>query len=394
MKNRILVTALAAIFLAGMLSSCSSHKDKINRVGKSSSKTGMKFGKNDYFEPIKYKEKDPAPGLVLIPGGTFVMGGGEKDIEHSMDNRQRQVTVQSFYLDITEVANVEWKEFLNFVLKGQDEDFPETKYDELYPDSTVWLRDLAFNDPIAEEYFNHPAFYMYPVVGVDWHQANEYCKWRTKLVNNQLLEKDEDAVLYPSYRLPTEAEWEYAARGLLESEIYAWEGKSLRNRKGQFRANFKRGRGDYAGWRGGDGKHMTDGYMITAPVMEFYPNDFGLYNMSGNVAEWTQDTYRILALEDVNDFNPFRRKGKTEIRPDDWLDDVSYKQKESLIFHPTSNAAFVNNEPIDNVKVYRGGSWADIAYYLSPGSRRFFNADSSSARIGFRCAMIRVGSPD
>ncbi len=393
MKNRNLVIVLAVIFLAGMMSSCTSHKEKINRVGKSSSKTGMKYGKAEHFQPVKYKERDPAPGLVLIPGGTFLMGGGEKDIEFKMDNRQRQVTVQSFYLDVTETSNVDWKEFLHSILTDQ-ENGGKTKHDDLYPDTNVWRRDLAFNDPIAEEYFRHPAFNMYPVVGVNWHQANEYCEWRTRTVNNQLLEKDEEAVLYPAYRLPTEAEWEYAARGLLESEIYAWEGKSLRNAKGRFNANFKRGRGDYAGWRGGDGKHMTDGYMITAPVMEFYPNDFGLYNMSGNVAEWTQDTYRILALEDVEDFNPFRRKGKTDIRPDDWLDDISYKRKESLLFNPDPTPIAANNDAFDNIKVYRGGSWSDIAYYLSPGTRRYFNADSSAANLGFRCAMIRVGSPE
>ncbi|MEZ4688066.1 MAG: SUMF1/EgtB/PvdO family nonheme iron enzyme [Bacteroidia bacterium] len=137
---------------------------------------------------------------------------------------------------------------------------------------------------------------------------------------------------------------------------------------------------------------------MTAPVGWFYPNDFGLYNMSGNVAEWTMDTYRVLAYEDVEDFNPYRRQGKTEIRPDDWLDDVSYKQKESLLFNPGGSFNPDPNPSVgaeyDNVKVYRGGSWADVAYYLSPGSRRYFNADSSSATIGFRCAMIKVGTPN
>ncbi|RMG65005.1 MAG: gliding motility lipoprotein GldJ, partial [Bacteroidetes bacterium] len=382
MKTRRSITfALTAFLAVGLMMSCN-HKKKINQVGSRSSKTGIKYS-DDTYRPPKYKEPDPAPGLVLIPGGTFMMGGGEKDIEFSMDNRQRQVTVQSFYMDETEVANVDWKEFLADVLRS---DGGETRYNDLYPDTNVWRRDLAFNDPYAETYFSHPSFDMYPVVGVSWHQANEYCAWRTETVNGVLTEKDDEAITYPAYRLPTEAEWEYAARGLLESEIYAWEGKSLRNRKGRFRANFKRGRGDYAGWRGGDGHHFTDGYMITAPVREFWPNDFGLYNMSGNVAEWTQDNYRVLAFEDVEDFNPYRRKGQTEIRPDDWLDDVSYKPKESLLFNPDPNAP-PGNTGFDNVKVYRGGSWADIAYYLSPGVRRFFNADSSSAKIGFRCAM-------
>ncbi len=386
---RSVLIATSALLTLGLITSCTSHKDKINRVGKSSSKTGIKYSEETY-KPPKYNEPEPAPGLVLIPGGTFMMGGSEKDIEFNMDNRTRQVTVQSFYMDETEVANVDWKEFLKDL-----ENNPRSEYkrDELLPDTNVWRRDLAFNDPYAETYYNHPAFNMYPVVGINWHQANEYCKWRTETVNNIITEKDEEAIKYPSYRLPTEAEWEYAARGLQESEVYAWEGKSLRDRKGQFQANFKRGRGDYAGWRGGDGRSMTDGYMITSPVREFYPNDFGLFNMSGNVAEWTQDNYRVLAFEDVEDMNPFRRKGQTEIRPDAWLDDVKYNEKESLLFNPDQNAP-VGNDGFDNVKVYRGGSWADVAYYLSPGVRRYYDADSSSATIGFRCAMIRVGSPD
>ncbi|TAE50482.1 MAG: gliding motility lipoprotein GldJ [Bacteroidetes bacterium] len=393
MMKRSFKFAFGALLVCGIATSCTSHKDKINRVGSHSSKTGIKYSEETY-QPKKFREGDPAPGLVLIPGGTFMMGGSEKDIESNMDNRTRQVTVQSFYLDETEVANVDWKEFLADVLKN---DGGESRMKELFPDTNVWRRDLAFNDPYAETYFQHPSFDMYPVVGVNWHQANEYCKWRTKKVNDVLTEDEgEEAVLYPSYRLPTEAEWEYAARGLQESEVYAWEGKSLRNSKGQFQANFKRGRGDYAGWRGGDGHHYTDGYMITAPVLEFFPNDFGLYNMSGNVAEWTQDTYRILSFEDVEDFNPYRRKGATEIRPDEWLNDTRYDNEMSLLFNQDDNAP-VGASPdarFDNVKVYRGGSWYDIAYYLSPGARRFFDADSSSAMIGFRCAMIRTGSPE
>lgn len=391
MKNSRFNIALGALVVSSLLAACTSHKDKINRVGSVSSKTGIKYSEETY-EPQKFRESDPAPGLVLIPGGTFMMGGSEKDIEYNRDNRTRQVTVASFYLDETEVANVDWKEYLEYVLKN---DGGDTKYKEMYPDTTVWLRDLAYNDPYATSYFQHPSFNMYPVVGVNWHQANEYCKWRTEIVNKILKEDDEEAVEYPAYRLPSEAEWEYAARGLLESEVYAWEGKSLRNAKGQFRANFKRGRGDYAGWRGGDGHHMTDAYMITAPVKEFWPNDFGLYNMSGNVSEWTQDTYRVLAYEDVDDFNPYRRAGETKIRPDAWLDDFRYRENETLLFNPDPNQQLESvNDRFDNVKVYRGGSWADVAYYLSPGARRFFDADSATATIGFRCAMVRTGSPD
>ena len=396
MNKKQLIYLFTALFAAAMLASCGGGKNKLKYPGSTSSKTGMSYKKVGMQQELKYKEPAPAPGLILIPGGTFIMGGGEKDIEFSMDNRERQVTVMSFYLDETEIANIDWKEFLRTGLS----DSAGVRGDEfrasMYPDTNVWRRDLAFNDPIAETYFNHPAFNMFPCVGVSWHQANEYCKWRTNMINSDL---KKNQVSYPSYRLPTEAEWEYAARANLEGEIYTWEGKSLRTHKGQFRANFKRGRGDYAGWQGGDGKHYTDGFQITAPVGEFYPNDFGLYNMAGNVAEWTMDTYRILAYEDVEDFNPYRRQGKTEIKPDDWLDDVSYKPKESLLFNPGGAGFNPDPNPVpgaefDHIKVYRGGSWADVAYYLSPGSRRYFAADSSTAHIGFRCAMIKVGTPN
>jgi len=398
MKNKRFIYAMSALLLAGMMAACNP-KAKLNSVGKSSSKTGIKYSE-DYYQPPKFKEQDPAPGLVLIPGGTFVMGGSEKDIESSMNNRQRQITVMSYYMDETEIANVDWKEFLADVERGGttyrvegDQDVP-LSLEQLIPDTAVWARDLAFNDPLVQTYFSHPGFNMYPVVGVNWHQANEYCKWRTFIVNKQLTDDDAEAITYPAFRLPTEAEWEYAARGLQESEIYAWEGKSLRNRKGEFQANFKRGRGDYGGWQGGDGHHLTDAYFITAPVGAFWPNDFGLYNMSGNVAEWTQDAYRLLAFEDVDDFNSFRRKGQTEIRPDPWLDDVNYTQKNSLLANRPSRFKRDDEANEDTRKVYRGGSWYDIAYYLSPGVRRHFPSDSSSATIGFRCAMIRVGSPN
>jgi formylglycine-generating enzyme len=385
MKRKSLLVLLCALTV-GILTGCGSGNN-INFVGKSSSKTGLKYNEDGGFTVRNFKGMDPAPGLVFVQGGTYIMGGGEKDIQFAMDNRERQVTVHSFYIDETEIANVDYKEFLFFMLK----DSGEVMHSQLYPDTTVWLRDLAFNDPYTQYYFAHDAFNTYPVVGVNWHQANEYAKWRTAIVNKTLLDADPESVLYPAYRLPTEAEWEYAARGLLEQENYPWEGKSLRDQMGRFRANFKRGRGDYAGWAGGDGRHYTDGYMITAPVRSFYPNDFGIYNMAGNVCEWTMDTYRVLSPEDVEDLNPNRRRGRTELRVDQWLDDEAYVQNNTLLYNPDPNAP--NNNTFDNVKVYRGGSWADIAYFLTPGSRRFYNADSSSAMIGFRCAMIRLGSP-
>lgn len=388
MKRSSILFLVFAI-AAGLMVGCGGGQN-INFVGKGSTKTGLAYNQEGGFEVKRFLGMEPAPGMIFVQGGTFIMGGGEKDIEHAMNNRERQLTVHSFYMDETEIANVDWKEFLWYINK----DSGEAMFSKLYPDTNVWLRDLAFNDPYTQYYYSHDAFNTYPVVGINWHQANEYCKWRTAIVNKTRLDEDPESFLYPAYRLPTEAEWEYAARGLLEEENYPWEGKSLRDAKGRFRANFKRGRGDYAGWAGGNGLHFTDSYMITAPVKSFYPNDFGLYNMAGNVAEWTMDTYRSLSMEDNEDLNPARRKGKTEIRQDEWLDDVVYGEPgmgpQSLLWNPDPN---VTGNVFDNVKVYRGGSWADVAYYLTPGSRRFYNADSSSAMIGFRSAMIRLGSP-
>lgn len=268
---------------------------------------------------------------------------------------------------------------------------------------------LGLQRAFVEYYFQNPAFNMYPVVGISWFQANDYCRWRTGIYNQQLKDKSkgkEEPVYSPQYRLPTEAEWEYAARGLLEQENYPWAGKSLRNAEGRFRANFKRGRGDYAGRSNyADNTRLVeglnDGYMIPAPVRAYFPNDFGLFNMAGNVAEWTMDTYRVLAFEDFEDFQPYRRKGDVSDKQEDDKDGYKEPSRSILAARPPYtpgkyNPGLLNKvptDPEDKVKVYRGGSWKDIAYYLTCGARRFWFADSSASTIGFRCAMNRVGSP-
>jgi formylglycine-generating enzyme required for sulfatase activity len=486
--------ALCAVLLSTVLWTGCGKKD-INMAGPVNRKTGVKYkelagDKHFTKSRLNYKGQPTGPGLVFIEGGTFHMGGGEKDIAYMMDNRERQVTVASFYIDETEVSNIDWWTFLVAIgykapdasgggggapvggsggqqgggsfekgkasIKGNPEDY--------IPDTTVWRRDLAYNEPYVENYFQHPAFYEYPVVGINWYQANDYCRWRTGVVNGKIEEgyskKPDEAIMLPRYRLPTEAEWEYAARGLLEQELYPWEGKSLRYTKkgktqGDFRANFKRGRGDYAGRsnKGGSrlAKGLNDAYMITAPVRAFAPNDFGLYNMAGNVAEWTLDTYRVLAFEDVDDLNPYRRRGKIgpgsdsgyettttvdlvgggggfdQTQPDGGATDAggtrggygdqsgAYDDKTSLAlnkyakkpaypdtvrfdyFQPDplnkDGSPVFPEAPDDRIKVYRGGSWADLAYYLTCGSRRFLHADSAKSTIGFRCAMTRLGKP-
>ncbi|MCS6789652.1 MAG: SUMF1/EgtB/PvdO family nonheme iron enzyme [Bacteroidia bacterium] len=402
-KSSRIVFAVAAVVGFAVFTGCS-RGPNLDDPGKSSRLTGLEYpgqeGGSSTLPGVSFKrfrELDPGPGLVFIEGGTFHMGGTEKDLDFEQNALVRQVSVTSFYMDETEVPNIEYKMFLYYTEK----DSGETKAKLLYPDTNVWFREMAYNDPYVRYYFQHEGYHTYPVVGVNWHQAREYAAWRTSIVNKSISEKDPEAILYPDYRLPSEAEWEYAARAGYEQQLYPWEGRSLRDMKGRFRINFKRGRGDYAGRSNKGGSLLVEGlndaYIIPAPVKAFYPNDYGLYNMAGNVAEWTEDTYRVLSYEDAEDLNTYRRRGQVT---DPLQSDDAYDVKESFLYSPralgeTQNP-WTNKEnakDADAAKVYRGGSWADIAYYVTCGARRYFHADSSSATIGFRCAMVRVGRP-
>lgn len=397
--NRLLV----ALFMLFIVVSCSKKEDYKN----SSRATGWKmiarmggFAK-DYNK--KAKEQETGPGLVFIEGGTFTLGRVQDDPIGDWNNAPTQQHVMSFYMDETEVTNLMYLEYLEWLKKV----FPPTadRYKAIYPsalpDTLSWRNPMGFNEAMVNNYLRHPAFSEYPVVGVSWVQAVNFCKWRTDRVNEKLLEeagftpigaryhvqanelfstdtylksptlayggndsilnggkrskklmeiktdstvtgaehtdvylKRKDGVFLPQYRLPTETEWEYAALGLdglREYNIhkgrkkYPWNGQYTRSGKRRSRgdqlANFKQSDGDYGGIAG----WSDDNADITNKVKSYPPNDYGLYDMAGNVAEWVADVYRPIIEDDYNDFNYFRGNvyTKDQKNPDDSFNVVS-----------------------------------------------------------------------
>lgn len=222
----------------------------------------------------------------------------------------------------------------------------------VFPDTLVWVHDFtySYNEPMTRKYFWHPAYDDYPVVGVTWQQATAFCVWRTQLLNNWRADMGE--VYVDDYRLPTEAEWEYAARGGLTLSPYPWGGPYIRNSKGCFLGNFKPMRGRY----------MEDGGFYTVKVTSYHPNDYGLYCMAGNVAEWTSTAYDESMYEFSHDLNPQNTYHALDHDP------ISMKRK-----------------------VIRGGSWKDIGYYLQTGTRTYEYQDTAKSYIGYRCVMSYLG---
>jgi gliding motility-associated lipoprotein GldK len=222
----------------------------------------------------------------------------------------------------------------------------------VYPDTLAWIHDFtySFNDPITNMYFWHPAYDEYPVVGVNWKQARAFCIWRTQLLNSYLMSNGESFV--QDFRLPTESEWEYAARGGLDLSPYPWGGPYIRNSRGCFLGNFKPMRGNY----------LDDGGFYSVKVTSYWPNDYGLYCMAGNVSEWTSNAYDESAYNFSHDLNP----------------DYTYEAKES-------------DPPALKRKVIRGGSWKDVGYFLQTGTRSYEYQDTSKSYIGFRCVMDFMG---
>jgi gliding motility-associated lipoprotein GldJ len=524
-----------------------------------SSATGWKINdkKGGFQFNDKFKKQETPPGMIPVEGGTFTMGKVQDDVMHDWNNTPTQQHVQSFYMDETEVTNKMYAEYLYWVKAV----FPPTEenYKNIYngaiPDTLVWRNRLGYNETMTNNYLRHPAYANYPVVGVNWIQATEFCKWRTNRVNENILEqakylkKDNkvslgvdvkgeasfdteayinspskslggnDAVvlkkgvngkkqvaadaknvyaqrssglILPEYRLPTESEWEYAAVALVGNreyniykgqKKYPWNGQytrsSKRQSKGDQLANFKQGKGDYGGIAG----WSDDGADITNEVKRYAPNDFGLYDMAGNVAEWVQDVYRPMVDDEANDFNYFRGnvytknkldgEGNAELVTSDNIkydtlsngrimarnfpgqiaqvpvdenetylrtqfstsDNRNYrdgdrqstrffkfggsdeenaegasekfrmyespKHKISTVVDTTTNEKKMTKQydksdkrttlVNDDVRVYKGGSWRDRAYWLDPASRRYFPQDMATDYIGFRCAMSKVG---
>ncbi len=409
--DRLIKSALLLVGGSVLLSSCflrGAGFPTSEQPGQFSTATNLEFNTPEGFPVAPYEGQPDAPNMVFIEGGRHVMGSFEEDMLTRRDNIERTVSVASYYMDETEIANIHWLEYL-FYLQDSVQTNPDIYRDAL-PDTTVWVGKLAFNDPYVDHYLRYPGFRYFPVVGINWNQANKYAEWRTAAVNQNLsrLYNDdpanawngqgrvplEEGIYIPSYRLPTEAEWEYAAQALIGTQwldenqthqrLYPWDGHATRNpygkEMGYFLANFKRGRGDYAGIAG----KLNDGALITSYIYEFPPNDYGLYNMAGNVSEWVMDVYRPLSFQDFDDLNPIRRDG--------WKDSDStyrnapaYNNKKN---NPTSYTSLISNQS----RVYKGGSWKDVAYWMSPGTRRYLDQDSATATIGFRCAMIRAGS--
>lgn len=479
--------AILFLGLSVLLASCGLFKKDGGGFGKKknvSSTTGWSYNDPDNggFQTDLDYQQFAGPGLRFIQGGTFTMGRVEQDVMYDWNNMPRRVTVASFYMDETEVSNLDYREYLYWIQRVYPENMQ--KYQAALPDTLVWREELGYNEPYLMNYFRHPAYSKYPVVGVSWEQAEAYCKWRTDRVNEQILinrgildhdlsqsgqnvfttesylaglyegvagnkpmedaagnsrrVKWEDGLLMPNYRLPTEAEWEYAAYGLIgntdgelltERKIYPWNGSYLRDdsrkNRGQLNANFIRGRGDLMGMAGA----LNDNADITAPVDSYNPNDYGLYCMAGNVNEWVADVYRPLSMQDMNEFQPFRgtvytryqrdadgnliRNEFGELQVDTIADyrnfnDGDYQSQiiEGQDWNTEKNNIATDDMYVksdqdgqlsslisDNVRVYKGGSWKDRPYWLIPGTRRYKEQTESTNDLGFRCAMTRVGSP-
>ncbi|OIP81418.1 MAG: hypothetical protein AUK44_10085 [Porphyromonadaceae bacterium CG2_30_38_12] len=455
---------------------------KSNNVTKkgTSSVTGWKYNDQKgtgFVVKEGLKTKTPM-GMVAIEGGSYTIGEKIEFVTQPRDNRQRRITVSSFYMDQYEIRNVDWREYSHWMKVVFGKKAPEL-VKRAEPNVNTWREQLAYNEPYLQNYFSHPSFNEYPIVGVTWEQAVDYCAWRTDRVNELALvnagiieapnflaiekmsydsirsnfifntqkylhqnsykptpgkkavknaglgtEKVDmsDGIMYSDYRLPTEAEWEYAAYSILpgkeditlEGKVYPWSGqqtrKTDRKSRGKIQANYVRGRGDM-GTSGIANDHAT----ITGPVNSYFPNDFGLYSMAGNVNEWVLDVYRSSSSDDVAEYNSFRGNvyvkkqttSKDSIGRDvfdiDSLGRVALVVTEDLRnfkdpdpqakipIDTTDLSDVLRPEINERSRIYKGGSWKDRVYWLNPSTRRYLDQGMSASDIGFRCAMSMIG---
>jgi len=249
--------------------------------------------------------------------------------------------------------NADWQKARRDGTANSRSSFIHKEKVNIYPDTLCWIRDFSYsyNEPMTRNYFWHPAFDDYPVVGINWKTANAFTYWRTKIWNTYQAERG-DGINSEDFRLPTEHEWEYAARGGNELSPYPWGSYYMRNAKGCLLANFKPGRGNYP----------EDGGLYTVKATAYFPNGYGLYNMAGNVAEWTSSAYNENAYAFIHDLNP----------------DIRYDAKE-------------DESEIHKRKVIRGGSWKDIGYFCQTGTRHWEFQDTTKSYVGFRCALSFLG---
>jgi gliding motility-associated lipoprotein GldK len=361
-------------------------------------------------------------GMVYIPSGTLHIGQSDQDIFNTYTQRIKSISIAGFFMDDTEITNNEYRQFTDWVrdsiahtlignfieddygnefidwemeIDWEDEILDDMYYQgdmafsgkrefdidqfsykyewidwkkaagnkdivrsslikkdevDVFPDTLCWIRDFtySYNEPMARNYFWHPAYDDYPVVGVNWKMAKAFCHWRSELWNQYRSEE----VHTERFRLPTESEWEYAARGGRDLAPYPWGGYYVRNAKGCLLANFKPGRGNYP----------EDGGLTTVKADAYFPNDYGLYCMAGNVAEWTETAYEPNSRAFVHDLNP----------------DLKYDAED-------------DDPEVYKRKVIRGGSWKDISYYLQTGTRHWEFQDTTKSYIGFRCALTFLG---
>ena len=538
MKRSLLRIPICIALTGLLLTSCGGKKSDRNVSSATGWRINAKEGGFQYN--TDFKDQETGPGLVLIEGGTFTMGQVQDNVMHDWNNTPTQQHVQSFYMDETEVTNKMYMEYLDWLKRVFPPD--QEQYRNIYigalPDTLVWRGPLSANEAMVNNYLRHPAYAEYPVVGVNWVQAVQFSSWRTDRVNEAILERDgylaRDAryqvdaqstfstdtylnaptqtyggkiagemggkntnkegepsyakqtsgVLLPEYRLPTEVEWEYAAKSLngireynsLQGrKKYPWDSQYTRSTKrstrGELLANFKQGKGDYGGLAG----WSDDKGDITVAVKTYPPNDFGLYDMAGNVAEWVADVYRPIIDDEKSDFNYYRGNvymkhaigedgkqivvtpeavkydtlpnrrviarnlpGSLATVPIDsnetylrynftHADNRSYNDGEKSSTRNFRNqnellapgAEYTNsmyNAPRfkkpgtelngkdydtsndrtslidDEVRVFKGGSWRDRAYWIDPAQRRYLPQYIATDYIGFRNAMSRVGS--